>query len=213
MKIHIFIYFLFFILYILRNEAALYVQMTPYANEDCTHSYGVGYSFLVGECYGVGDNFVGASNLKVQVNGSEITFSNYGNYDTACATYNPNLDVTYNVGGCYRTPKYGDGYFQASNFVHVSLAENPNIPTYGYRNSWYADHQCVSNTQWYYFYTNNTVFVDGADSYYIFYCLENEPMGYLCNKTSDTCTGGGLGYSCVHDWYNAHEHNYYSVSC
>ncbi|KAF2075969.1 hypothetical protein CYY_002725 [Polysphondylium violaceum] len=170
------------LIFVLTVKAALYVQMTPYSDQNCKNQqYGVGFSFLVGQCMGVGDNGVGATNIKVKVDGSHsnVTISEYGNYDTQCGTYNPNLDVSYEVGGCYRAPSYSDGsnnFIKYANFVYVTIEENPNIPIYGYRNSWYADSKCISNPQWFFFFTNNTSFKYGDDAYLTYSCLDAERM-------------------------------------
>ncbi|EGG18049.1 hypothetical protein DFA_06716 [Cavenderia fasciculata] len=203
-------------------DAVTYLQMVPYADPNCTESdgsYGVGFSFQVGQCMGVGDLAPGAQNIYVSVNNDETiaTISSYKNYDPTCEYRNPNGNSTWVVGGCYRAPAYANiGYKVTNNFVRVSIVDNPSyVPLYGFKQAVYSDRQCSSDPQWYYYYTNGTVFHWGTEYSQTFYCEEYTSIVVTCNGTASqpSCASYNVNQGCSRDVWNLHEHNYYLNSC
>ncbi|KAN0003331.1 hypothetical protein ACTFIZ_009490 [Dictyostelium cf. discoideum] len=217
------IYFicLFFIIgySILIVESVYYVEMTPYEDYQCTVSKGengVGYAFIVGECFAIGDFTPTLNNYKITLgkDNANATFQLYKSSDITCSNLNPEDDVTYFANECYKVPDIGDMYFQPYNYVLVTIKENPtSMPEYAYKYSQFTDPNCLGNPQWYYFYTNNTVFHFGNNSFSKFYCDQGEPLQLYCEDYPTNCTTGVELMTCGRNVFVWHEDVYSTVSC
>ncbi|EFA86170.1 hypothetical protein PPL_00732 [Heterostelium album PN500] len=201
-------------------QSVVYLEMTPYADDNCTKENGisgVGYAFIANQCFGVGDTAPGAKNFFVTIGGNNenATITTYKNYDPTCQDAIPDAYITYENGGCYRAPTYANQYYYVvNNFVRVTIVENPQaIPLYGRRFTTFGDSQCSSNPQWYYFYTNGTTFTNGQETS-TFYCTENNSFLDVCNKGDpSSCQTYIQNQECYRDVWNLHEHNYFLSSC
>ncbi|KAK5577203.1 hypothetical protein RB653_002143 [Dictyostelium firmibasis] len=202
-------------------ESVYYVEMTPYADDACTvekGESGVGYAFVVGECFGVGSFAPIVNNYIITLgdNNNNATFHQYQSSDNACSQANPIYDVTYQSGSCYNAPEYADNnmYPNIYNYVLVSIKENPtSMPQYAYKFTQYIDSNCATNPQWYFFYTNDTVFHYGNNDFSKFYCDEGEPYELYCEGSATNCTVNDQSRPCSRNVWAWHEHIYFLASC
>ncbi|KAN0037476.1 hypothetical protein ACTFIV_002827 [Dictyostelium citrinum] len=193
--------------------------MTPYTDYQCTveKGGGLGYAFVIGECFGVGTNTPIRNNYLISMSGVDnntITFHLYDSSDITCSKSDPVDVITYYANECYNVPDVGDMYFLPYNYVLVTIKENPSsMPEYAYKYSQFTDPNCLGLPQWYYFYTNNTVFHFGNDSFSKFYCDQGEPLQLYCEDYPTNCTTGVELLSCSRNIFVWHEDVYRTVSC
>ncbi|KAN0044655.1 hypothetical protein ACTA71_006174 [Dictyostelium dimigraforme] len=166
-------------------ESVYYVEMTPYADYECTTEKGeggVGYGFIVGECFEVGNYAPILNYSMITIGGDDngtATFHQYEYSDSTCEQANSLNDVTYQSGGCYNAPNYADSnmYPNVYNYVLVTIKENPtSMPPYAFKFTQYSDSNCATYPQWYFFFTNDTVFHYDSKDYSKFYCDQGERM-------------------------------------
>ncbi|KAM9965322.1 hypothetical protein ACTFIW_005138 [Dictyostelium discoideum] len=203
-------------------ESVYYVEMTPYEDDACTVSKGesgVGYAFVVGECFAVGSFAPIVNNYVISLGGvgnNTATFHQHQNSDITCSQANPVNDVTYQSGSCYNAPNYADNnmYPNIYNYVLVSIVENPtSMPQYAFKFTQYSDSNCATNPQWYFFYTNGTTFHYGNNDFSKFYCDEGEPYELYCEGSSSNCTSTDIYRPCSRNAWAWKEHIYYLASC
>ncbi|KAK5579893.1 hypothetical protein RB653_009581 [Dictyostelium firmibasis] len=198
-----------------------YLHMEPYANSDCKGEiYGAGYALQIDLCFGInyqGGAFVNNFKVSLDDSGQNATVSQFKDTDTSCSTPNTNFDKVYNVGECYEAPGYGNSDdYEPTNFVLISIQNNPHsIPTYGYRSTTYGDSQCMSNPQFYIFYTNNTEFNIHSDDYSKWYCVDNQAYETFCEQGEGTesCFTNPSSSECTRNFLQWHEDNYIQESC
>eukprot|EP01132_Coremiostelium_polycephalum_P001518 gene1518-1911_t len=171
---------LFISFYILSIQGLTYVQMIPYLKPDCTGEvYGVGYSWQANTCIGYKN-----SNFWVTVGKNNVTISSWADM-AACGSKN-GISRHFEDGGCYSVTYADNGDYISYNYVEIQIVEDPGpIPEYGYRETLYApgDKYCQGDYQFYYYYTNQTVFKSPYNTYE-FLCSEKIPYIYNC-ATSD----------------------------
>ncbi|EGG17857.1 hypothetical protein DFA_08858 [Cavenderia fasciculata] len=184
--------------------------MTPYEGSCSGANQGIGYAFIVGECFAIAGDF-----YQVELTNGHDNATLYRYSDSACKSVSNSKE--YQVGECYEAPDYvWNSGVVPSNYVHISISVNPtSIPQYGFRLTTYApgDTRCQDNPQFYWYSPNHSVIKSYNESV-TFYCQNNEPYEIYCDGGEiEGCQTTYNSMSCQFDFTHWGTHNYIEGTC